>query len=154
MKSDRIFNLFVRLSDASDEHQPRPHEPLLTSTAPPASCSCPVHLDCINLRPTTNPSPPSCMCVCVVRGLVCDHWSIHLFLLFSSVCTAVGWVCVCLWLGSRSDTPVCNHSAQRSCVRGQRVCGGQDTMVFGGDSGGRRGWGTFWCTCSKVYRLS
>lgn len=38
-------------------------------------------------------------------------------------------VCVSQWSnnrwGSRSNAPVCSHSAQRSCVRGQRVCWGR-----------------------------
>lgn len=118
----------------------RQTKPFLISTAPPASCSWPVHLahlDCINLRPTANPSPGSAVRICrrQCSETPCVWPVVHTG--YVRVCMLL-CVCVSQWSnnrwGSRSNAPVCTHSAQRSCVRGSKG------LLGGGGGSGYHWW--------------
>lgn len=116
-------------------------------------CSCFVHLNCINLRPITNPSPSSCsvgacvcVCVCVCVGGYALSVTSGAFLLFNLLHTTRGecvyaffvcvYVCCCRAIIAEglALTALCVYSFSTGvvCQRSKDLWG----------------WGTWWSVVS------
>lgn len=144
-----------------------PKQNLLSS--PLNLCSCSVHLNYYNLRPTTNPSPSSCsmsvcVCVCVCgNALSVTSGAFFFTVQFSShdqrgMCVCFffrAYVCCCRAIIGEglARTPMCVLIQRRGRVSGVKGSVGEGEMVVSGWLEAGEG-GEVWSTCLKVDRLS